>query len=137
MTIMEKKSDMQEMTSTVICGHFTVVVDQAGKPFLAGRCFVALKILKVVLNIDRTINEHEKLTPLSTIFAILTRVFTFCLSSQHRTSWLSHEHLDSPGLSLVAYRFSILVSLESFPLSMWGLVGSKILLKYPVSSEPI
>lgn len=81
MTMMEKKSDMHEMTSTVICGHFIVVVDQAGRPFLGGSAFVALKMLKVVLNIERTINEHEKLTPLSTIFAILTRVFTFCPNS--------------------------------------------------------
>ena len=86
MTMTEKKSDMQEMTSTVICGHFTVVVDQAGRPFLGGRDFVALKMLKVVLIMESTINEHEKLTPLSTIFAILTRVFTFCSASQYRSS---------------------------------------------------
>lgn len=70
------------MTRTVICGHLTVVVDQAGRPFLAGRALVALKMLKVVLSMERTINEQEKLTPRSTIFAILTRVFTFYLGGQ-------------------------------------------------------
>jgi hypothetical protein len=37
-----------------------------------------LNIEKVVLSMERTISEHEKLTPRNTILAIRTRVLTFC-----------------------------------------------------------
>ena len=41
---------------------------QAGRLFRAGIAFVALNIEKVVLSMERTISEHEKLTPRNTIF---------------------------------------------------------------------
>lgn len=52
---------------------------QTGRLFRGGIAFVALKIEKVVLSMERTISEHEKLTPRNTILAIRTRVLTFCL----------------------------------------------------------
>jgi hypothetical protein len=73
-----KTSEIQAMTSSRICGHGLELADQAGRPFRAGRCLVALKMVKVVAMRARTIREQEKLTPRSIILAIRTRVLTFC-----------------------------------------------------------
>ena len=76
--ITEKRREMQEMTSKMICGHGLVVLAQAGRLFRAGIDFVALKMVNVVLSMDKTISEQEKLTPRSTILAMRTRVLIFC-----------------------------------------------------------
>jgi hypothetical protein len=73
----EKTRETQEMISKAICGQGLVVVAQAGRLFRGGIDFVVLKIVKVVLSIERTISEHEKLTLRSTILAMRTRVLIF------------------------------------------------------------
>src|SRR2546421_12072899 len=78
----EKAREMQAMTSSVICGHGLPCADQAGRLFRGGIDLVALKIVKVVLSIERMISEHEKLTPRSTILAMRTRVLIFCRQCQ-------------------------------------------------------
>jgi len=77
MTITENVRDTAEMLRTTICGHGFVPGAHAGRPFLEGSDFVALKIMKVVETMESTIKEQEKLTPRRTIFAILTLVLIF------------------------------------------------------------
>ena len=76
----ENARETQEMTSRTIWGVVDVPVAQAGRLFRGGIAFVALKIENVVLSMERTISEHEKLTPRNTILAIRTRVLIFCQS---------------------------------------------------------
>jgi len=74
----ENARETQEMTSKTIWGVVDVPVAQTGRLFRAGSAFVALNIENVVLSMERTISEHEKLTPRNTILAIRTRVLIFC-----------------------------------------------------------
>ena len=74
----ENARETQEMTSRMIWGVGELPEAQTGRLFRDGIDFVALKIEKVVLSMERTISEHEKLTPRNTILAIRTRVLTFC-----------------------------------------------------------
>ena len=70
--------ETQAMQRRVICGHVFWAGAQAGRLLREGRDFVALNMEKVVEIIERTIRLQLKLTPRSAIFAIRTRVLTFC-----------------------------------------------------------
>ena len=66
------------MHKRVICGHVFWCGAHAGELLLVGRLRVALKMEKVVESIARTMRLQLKLTPRRAIFAIRTRVLTFC-----------------------------------------------------------
>lgn len=70
-------NDTQAMERRVICGHVFCVGAQAGRFCLLGRVFDALKMLKVVDSMERTMSEQLKFVPRRHIFAIRTRVLTF------------------------------------------------------------
>lgn len=78
---MEKNSEMQAMTRSKIWGQIFWFSAHGGRPFRVGRCFVALKMEKVVASIERTIRLHAKLIPRRKIFATRTRILTFYLLS--------------------------------------------------------
>ena len=73
----EQAKDTHEIVSKVICGHFCVPCAQTGKLPRLGMPLEALKMLKVVDNIDRTMRLQLKLVPRRAIFAIRTRVLIF------------------------------------------------------------
>ena len=77
MTTTEKTRETMEMARTVYWGQVLVVVAQAGRLLRGGRWRVALKMVKVVLSMERTMSEQEKLVQRRTILAMRTRVFTF------------------------------------------------------------
>ena len=82
---MAKTKLMHAMTSRRICGHGLVPEAQALREERGGSAFVALKIVKVAVNIESTIREQEKLTPRRTILAMRTRILTFWW----RETWLA------------------------------------------------
>jgi len=75
--MIDSSSEMQAITRRVICGQIFVAGAQGGRLFRAGRSFVALKIEKVVLSMERTMKEQAKFVLRRRILATRTRTLTF------------------------------------------------------------
>ena len=73
--------ETQEMHRRAIWGHGLVPAAHGGRLLRGGIALVALKMLKVVESMERTISEQEKFVPRSSIFAMRTRVLIFCIPS--------------------------------------------------------
>lgn len=74
---MQMSSDKQDAASVKACGTMLVFSAQAGRPFLAVKDLVALKMEKVEPNMASTIRLQLKLTPRRANLAIRTLVLTF------------------------------------------------------------
>ena len=66
------------MLSKAICGHGLVPLAHGGKLLRGGRFLVALKMVKVVAIMERTMSEQLKLTPRRKNLAARTRILAFC-----------------------------------------------------------
>ena len=82
------KSEMQAITRSVICGQTGVFFAHGGRLFLGAKVLVALKIANTVASMESTIKLQAKLMPLRKIFAMRTRVLTFCTELVICYCWL-------------------------------------------------
>lgn len=80
--MMQISSDMQAEARMRHCGTILVPTAHAGRPFLAVKFLVVLKMVSVDDSIASTIRLQLKFTPRRANFAIRTLVFTFCVVGQ-------------------------------------------------------
>ncbi len=72
------KSEQDDMVRRTICGQGFVLFAHGGRLLRGGRLLVALKMVTVVVTMERMISEQLKLTPRRKNLAARTRIFAFC-----------------------------------------------------------